>query len=474
MAKGKLEFLSDEEIERIHLISLRILDEIGIKVHSESACELLESVGCIRSKDGRRVLIPESVVKSAISDAPKEILLVARDSKLDLQLPSDNGIYASDGGEGVYVKDLLTGESHPSTLRDVRDFSILVDEFPQVDFGWGMVGALDQPAHLKELMELRTYMEFSAKHIQSGALSSASAEMQIEFGSLIAGGEKEFRKRPIFSVIECPISPLTFEAGLIEAQITFSRAGIPLVAMSASIAGLTSPVTLAGTLAQVNAENLASLVISQAADRGAPWIYSSDSSPGDLRTGSIDYHALETLLLHVGAGQMGKSYGFPTMTAPLGIENRSLSLGNINDGLPDMMLQSIVPSDLGAGFGGIDQAAGASLEQFIVDVWIWKLAREFNRDFNSDDDAISIETIREASFDGTFLNKKHTIKRFKEEFLSAVHPVLSSKGRKQIEEKGTLIRKAKEEVQRILKVERESYFSDDEKRDMDEFIEKLR
>jgi len=469
-----MEFLNNDEIERIHRNSIKVLEEIGISLHSEQASKMLEDAGCTETADGKRILIPQEIVASALSSAPKSVLLAARKEGYDIRVPSDEKMYVANGGEGIYVKNMLTGESHPSTSEDIRDFMMIVEELPQIDFAWTMVGALEQPRELKELIELKVGLEYTSKHVQSGALEKDLALQIIELGALLAGDEEALRKRPIFSVIQCPISPLAFDKGLIEAQIEFSQSGIPVVAMSASLAGLTSPVTIVGTMVQVNAENLASLVISQVASEGAPWIYSSDSSPADFATGSIDYHSIEGLLLRTGFAQIGQFYRLPTMTGAADLAEEALNIRNITDALPRMMLQALIPSDLGAGMGGIDMAVGASLEVMVADAWVWELAREFVREFESDEDALAFDTIKEAAVDGTYLNKAHTLQRFRKEFISSKFPEVKPTEREKVEERGSLIRKARAEAERILKKKVEPVVSKDESRAMNEFIKKFK
>jgi trimethylamine--corrinoid protein Co-methyltransferase len=470
MSKGRLEFLTGTEIRRVHETSTRVLEEVGLVVHSEVVTKMLVDSGAMLSKDGKRVRVPQELVKSALAHAPKSILLAARDGKGDIRIPDHNRLHVSNGGEGIYIKDMLTGATRPSTSEDLRDFLAIIDSLPQVDFAWGMVGALDQSPNLKNMVEFKIGLENTRKHYQGGASDMEEARDMIALASILTDGPEDLRRRPIFSAVECPISPLTFEEGLAEAQVEFAKAGIPVVAMVASVAGLTSPVTLSGTIAQLNAENLASLVISQAAEKGAPWIYSSDSVPGNLVTGSIDYGALEAQLLRAGAGQMGRYYGLPTMVAGIGLESGSLSLSTVQEGVPSLSMMGLVPSDLGSGFGGVDQAAGASYEQLVVDAWVWDVAREFAREFSADDLAISFETIRDAGIDGNFLGKRHTLARFKTEFISTTKPEAVFSGRGDSGHRGDLLRKAKDEVQRILKNVRGPVVSNDESRKMDELI----
>lgn len=473
MAQGRLEFLSRDEIERIHGASVRILEEVGVAIHCQNAVEMLLRGGSRLSKDGKRVLMPEGQVKEAIASAPKSILLAARDQKRDMKVPSEGRKFIANGGEGVYIRDLLTGETRSSRTDDVRDFGRLVEALDPVDFLWPMVGALDQPDEMKGLMEMRMSFESTTKHVQAGAISAMEARAIVELASILTGGEEELRKRPIFSCVQCPISPLTFDGGLTEAQMELARAGIPVVGMVASVVGLTSPVTLAGSMAQINAENLASCVITQSAADGAPWIYSSDSAPGDLKSGSIDYGALEGALLRTAAAQMGKHYGFPTMTAGIGLEGTSHLLGRPRDGVPYMAVMGLVPSDLGSGLGSLDQAAGASYEQLVLDAWVWDVAKEFVRTFASDDSAISFETIREAALDGNFLGKRHTLTRFKMEFAAPRKPEAVMSGREDSPPRGELLKKAKDEVQRILSRPATPLVSASETARMDDLFKRL-
>jgi len=472
MARGRMEVLERDEVERIDTISLKILAEVGVSIRSERVCVMLEEQGCARSRDGR-VLMPEEVVRSAVSNrSGRALLLAARDKRHDIVIPSGRTFMAN-GGEAVYVKNLVTGESHRSTLDDVIDFTVLEDKLPQVDFLWTMSGATEQPPHIKEIKELGMAFKFSTKHYQGGALSAEQAKEMIGLAALLSGGEKELERRPIFSATQCPISPLTFEEGVAEGQVELAKAGIPVVAMSAPIAGITSPVTLTGTVAQTNAENLASLVISQAASKGAPFIYSSDSSPADMKTGSIDYGGIEAPLMHAACGQMGRHYGLPTMVAGPTVAEASMHLGTVQEGVPLMLVEALIDSDLGSSFGGIDNALGASLEQLVADAWIWEYAREFSRNFRGDDDAVSYETIRATARGGSYLSQPHTMKNFRRENLAAARPEMAPAARDATGTRGELVKRARAEAERLLGGPREPCLSKEEARDMDGFFERI-
>lgn len=458
-------------MDKIHATSLKVLEEVGVSVQSELVSKMLVDAGAGRSEDGHRVLIPEHMVKAAIASAPKTVLLASRDGKNDITIPSDQRMFVANGGEGVYVRNLVTGEAHNASSKDLADFAILADSLPEIDFFWPMVGALEQPVHLKGMTEAKVSIEYTTKHIQAMAADGPETNHMIQMASIVTGGVEELERRPIFSAVQCPISPLTFEKGLTEAQIEFAKHNIPVVAMAASVCGLTSPITLTGTIAQVNAENLASLVISQAARKGAPFVYSTDSCPGDLKTGNIDYMALEVPLLRAGLGQMARRYRLPSMVCAIGVDTNSLSMESAAEGVPLMSLPALVPSDLASGFGGIDNALGASLEQMVADAWIWGLTKELTRTFDSDSAAISFETIRDAGIDGNFLGKRHTISRFRKEVAATRHPELANK--KLPQNRGELVRKARAEVERLLAKKDSLKVTREESRAMEDYIRRM-
>lgn len=471
MANARMHFLGKEDIERIHSSALRILEQVGVLVHSEDVSELLLEAGADGAKGGRRITISEDVVKEALTSAPKTVLLASRDGEHDVRIPSDDGrLFVANGGEGVRMVDLVTGETRPSESADLRNFAKLVDALPQVDFFWPMVGAIEEPTATKEVAELKISFEWTSKHIQMGAITKEQAIKMLRMGASLTNGPESLAKRPIFSAVQCPISPLTFEKGLAEAQVEFARGGIPVIAMTASVAGLTSPVTIAGTMAQITAENLASLVISQAARKGAPFVFSCDSCPGDLKTGSIDYGALETPLFRTAAGEMGESLGLPKMVAGIGLENLSLTIGNLWEGVAYVANQSLVPSDLGSGLGGLDQAVCASYEQLVLDAWIWEIARELGREFETTDDAISYETIAAAGVDGDFIGKKHTAMRFRKEFISTRMPETTVRTRLKDAERGEAVARAHEEAKRILEQQWEPKISPEESARLDDLV----
>jgi trimethylamine:corrinoid methyltransferase-like protein len=138
------------------------------------------------------------------------------------------------------------------------------------------------------------------------------------------------------------------------------------------------------------------------------------------------------------------------MCAGCGLEETSLILADIREGVPYMAMMGSVNSDLASGLGGISNAAGASFEQLVLDAWVWDTAREFLRTFSADEASISFETIRDAALDGNFLGKRHTLTSFKKESAVLTKPEAIFSGRPASGNRMDLLRRAKKEATRML------------------------
>lgn len=417
MAVAQISILSRDEIEAVHEKTLDILESPGVMVRSEKALRLLEEGGARVDWKEMRASIPEDLVNETLRKLPRRVRLCSRDPKKDMEAPRAGPPYMATNGTAVYVTDLDTGARRASTSKDLKDFMVLCDAMPPLDYVWPIVTAHDAPQAMHALTELAVALTSTTKHVQGEAMSAEEARAEIEVGAAIAGGLDELAKRPLFSVIQCPICPLEFEKGSIEAVIEFARAGIPVVSMSMALCGLTSPVTLAATTAIINAENLASFTISQLAKPGAPVVYSSESTSPDMKTGEIHYGAVEELLLASAAAQMAKRYGAVSMVGGFGV-----GLGGDSPGIHQSpaelvftSMTSMTLTDFASGIGGLDQAKGAALEQVVIDCDLWEQVREMRRELLFDDAHFVVEMIERVGPGGSFLKEPHTARNMKTE-----------------------------------------------------------
>ncbi len=412
-----LRFLDKAEEDVIHAKSVECLESVGVLVHSASVRKLLANAGADTEPKKELVKIPESMVQHAIRKAPKSFVLGARDPKHDLKLPVTGAPYVSTGGVTLSIFDLEKGGPRPATTKDLVDVARLADALDPIDAVWPLVTTSDVPPHAQFANELWTCLQNTTKHILgsagSGTLGVPDAITQIALGALAAGGKAALKKRPLFSVLSCPIAPLSFEQGAVEAQVEYARAGIPVIGMSMCMGGVTAPVTLAGTAVMLNAEALASLVITQAASPGAPHIYCSEATMADMTSGFIGYRGPEAPMVFAAADQMARRYGLPKMTGILGVDAPQPGVDIPFGELAALMLTTMSGTDLCSGVGGLNLDAGCSLEQMVIDAVNWEEFRAYMRSFSVDETTAALDVIREVGPGGSFLNHPHTTKNFR-------------------------------------------------------------
>ena len=417
MALMRFKFLDSDEEDLIHSQSLRCLNEIGIQVHSPSVQKMLLDGGAKVDKKTGVVKIPESLVDEALKKAPKSFTLYSRNPKHNMQLPADNIPYAGTTGLAIHMNDMEAGKQRSATRKDAIDFARLGDALDPVDFLWSTIIPRDVPEESHTAHELWISLTNSSKHLQQvECRNSDDAKMQIKLASLIVGGEDELKKRPIFSVVVSPDSPLVLRKDAIEGQVELARAGIPIISMDMPLSGMTAPVTIAGTLVIANSENLASLVVTQLAAPGSPHIYSSDAVPGDMATGDVGFGAIEVPMIFSALGQMAKRYGLPSMVGDWGLGGGSHpGMHNSYSELSSTTLDTSSGTDLISGIGSSDAAKGASLEQMVIDAFLWKNWKGFLRKMTISEETTALDVIKSVGHGNTFLANPHTIKNFRKE-----------------------------------------------------------
>ena len=358
-------------------------------------------------------------MKESLAKAPKNFVIGSRDGKHDIKLPTDSWPYVSLGGVTSWIEDYKTRKHRDATKEDLAKIAKVADYMSGIDAIWPLVAVSDVPPHSGFVNELWICMQNTTKPIHGSAGSATlgvpDAKVQISLGELIAGGMKELKKRPPFTVLSCVIAPLSFEKGCVEAQVEYAKAGIPIISMSMSLGGSTCPATVAGTIVNANTENIASLVITQTSAPGAPHIYSSESTLVNPRTGFIQYRGVETPMIFVACAQMAERYGLPKMTGILGLDDRMPGKPLPFGEAVSYFLTAMSGTDLCSGFGDLDDDAGCSIERIVIDSYMWEDYRQYMRKFVIDEKQIALDVVKEVGQGNSFLINRHTMMNFKKE-----------------------------------------------------------
>jgi len=418
MAHTRTVFLDQHEIDLIHAQSIESLQDIGIKVGSKPVLEMLEKNGARVDYTAMLAYIPESMVSQALETVQKDFSLCARDPQRDLHVPTATFPWVTTSGLAIFIKDYETGEYRDSTRHDIAAFTRLADAVDSLDFLWTALTATDVTPLAHGPHELWVTMQNTTKHVQGVTAQSAEdAKVQIELAALVAGGREELKARPLFSVIACPIAPLTYEKGSIEAQVELAKAGIPVASMSMTNGGASAPLPVAGMLVNANTENLGSIVISQMAAPGAPHIYCSESGPMNMTTASINYETVEKVVLSIGLAQMAQHYSLPSLVADVGWGDGLEASVSGAMSLVGQLTGVMGGSDLVTGFGAVDSAKGISYEQFIVDSYMWDCSRKYMHAVDISEEKIGLDAVKEVGHGNHFLTHPHTLKHLRGELI---------------------------------------------------------
>jgi trimethylamine--corrinoid protein Co-methyltransferase len=181
------------------------------------------------------------------------------------------------------------------------------------------------------------------------------------------------------------------------------------------MSGGTTPVTVAGTLVNANAENLASLVITQAASPGSPHVYTSESAPMDMKTGAMNYSAPEKSLLSIGLGQLAKRYSLPCLVADIGFGDDVRGGITSFENLAVQFLGVASYTDIVTGMGSVDDAKGISFEQLVIDAYIWECVREFMKEVEISEERIGFDLIKAVGPGQEFMTSRHTLQYMRSE-----------------------------------------------------------
>lgn len=309
-----LRLFSREDLERIHLATLEVLETAGLHVMCDEAINVFEDGGARVDRRNQKVYIPPEVVEECLRSAPRYVRLCARDPRHDVILDS-NRVHFCIFSEGVQVIDRETGQVRPSTKQDEAEAARLTDALEAYDICEIAVLPRDVDPCCFSLHNYEAMVNNTTKHCTQAPHGTANARDLLEMAAVVAGGKDRLRERPITSATVCPTSPLSYSPECCEGIMEYAKAGLPMNILSMAMAGGSSPVTLAGTLVTHNAEVLGGICLSQLTRKGAPVIYGSSTTILDLRKATATVGCPELGLISAAAATMAQFYLLPSYVA---------------------------------------------------------------------------------------------------------------------------------------------------------------
>jgi trimethylamine--corrinoid protein Co-methyltransferase len=427
MSGGTYKPLTEAGMDRIHRAALDALEQIGLADAPPSGIEYLTGAGAILGEDGR-IRFPRALIEDTIAKANRSITLFARDPAHDLEL-SGTRVHYGTAGAAVHLVDVAGRNYRECTVQDLHDAARITDVLDNIHF-------LQRPMVCRDItdnreMDLNTVYACAAgtkKHIGTSFTEPSFVPDALKMLHMIAGGEDKWRERPFMSNSNCfVVPPMKFATEACQVMEECIKGGMPVLLLSAGMAGATAPSTVAGAIVQAVAECLAGLVYVNAVKPGHPAIFGTWPFGLDLRTGAMTGGSGEQALLSAGCAQMHQYYGVPGGAAA----------GIADAKLPDMQAGwEQMCSNVMAGLSGLNmvyEAAGmhASLlgfchESLILGDDLIGHAMRCVRGIEVTDETVAVEQIAEVCLGGTghYLGTDQTLGRMQSDY---VYPKLGDR-----------------------------------------------
>ncbi len=420
---GRLNPLSPDALDRIHDASLQILEEIGISGAPQVVVDTITSRGGTLGNDGR-LLFPKELVAKALGGFRRGFRLFGRTPGRDLDVTGAK-VHAGSGGASPNIVDMSNGAYRAATLADLYDAARLVDTLDHVQFFSRSMIAGDMPTtHALDVNTAFASLAGTSKHVMVSASHSTHVSDIAQMCYVIAGSEDAFRSKPFLSLnINHAVPPLRFDADACEVMAAAVQAGIPVMVNTFGQMGASSPVTIAGCLAQTNAETLAGMVFAWALDPSVRAVYGARPMVTDLRSGGMAGGSGEQALLTAAATQVARYYDLPNSTIAGATDSK---LADAQSGFEKALSVTLAAQ---AGANLITQAAGTqaglmatSLEAYVIDNDMLGAILQSASPIEVSDATLSTDVIAHiVRGEGHFLGHGDTYARMKSDFVYPAH-----------------------------------------------------
>ncbi len=406
--------LTGEQIKRVHAASLEILARVGVELPHDDVLSLFADSGATVEREQKRVKIPAELVMRLVGQAGKKFTVYGRDESKTAAFGQGTRNYNSAAGEAFWVDEIRQSRRYPS-LENVRTATRFADALEYINIPGAMADPAELAVQWRSVAVFAEMLKNTTKPVTFWLHDRPSAKFLVELMTAVRGSEERAAEYPLTYAFLEPISPLRFAFNGVDLLYETARLDLPVSVGPMAQMGLSAPATIAGTLAQENAEVLAGICVAQLIKPGVAVCYGGICHAFDMKTTQLIFAGPEQALFGVAMTQMGKFYGLPVY---------------INVGLTDSKcadaqagLEAGITLAIGAAAGadifghmgicGVDQAT--SLDILVMQHEIIRYVESMMRQIDFSDDAIGISELADAGPGGTFIERMHTATHFRKE-----------------------------------------------------------
>ena len=471
---GKIcgQILDEREIQAIHDGTMQMLRDTGVMVHHEEALELLAQAGA--KVNGKVARLSEKLVMERLEKAGKKCILYGRDPEKTARFGYGDFVLMSSPGQYSWI-DTETDERRGATVYDAYEAIKLGDALCNIT----IVGSMAQPEDISESWRdvylTGELVKGTTKPTRCWVKNGGTAKYILDIYRIVAGSEEALRRRPMVEAFMEPISPLQLPKDGLDVVKAFAQAGQPVSIGPMAMTSGTAPATLAGTLAQENAEILAGVVVTQLFAPGTPITYGGIPHLMDPRTSICSFGSPEQGLMAMAMVQMAKFYGFPVY----------INVGLTDAKVPDaqagvekgasLLLGALAGADTfgHCGICGTDHAG--SLVWLYLDNEVAEYVKRIVRGFDVDAEKIAADVVNQVGPGGNFLTEAHTVKHFRREmWIPGLAWTRQSWDGWQSEGKKTMGDRIKDQVKETLATHNPDVICEDLRREIDGIVSRAR
>ncbi len=410
-----LEALDEEQLEFIHDVSLRIVEEEGIEVLGDQALDLFRRAGA-SVDDGGVVRMDRGLLLETVAQAPETFEVNTCNPEQTLSVGGNLINFGLVSGT-PNVHDNINGR-RAGNFEDYRKLISFGQYFNVLTFfGNQATAPTDMPANSRHLDTTFINLTLSDKPFFATGIGGGRARDAIEMSAIARGlSMEEMKSNPSVMTNINVNSPRKLDDAMAYGAMQMALFGQPVTVTPFTLMGAMTPSTMAGALAQQNAEALLGIALLQLTNPGTPVVYGGFTSNVDMRSGSPAFGTPENALANIAGGQLARKYRLPYRSSACNASNAVDAQATYET------MMSLWSAVMGHGnliyhtAGWLEGGLVASFEKLVIDCEMLQHMSKMLEPVKIDLEETGLEAMREVGPGGHFFGCAHTMERYRNAF----------------------------------------------------------
>ena len=466
----RFEVLTDEEVDFIIDGAMQLLEDVGMHVDYPELLDIFGQAGA-RVED-ERAFLSRDLVERCLKTVPSRVEIFNQDREKPLVLEGDNVHFVSDAVVPYIFDEKMPGRREPLATDQINQCAVL-NTCDHVEFGSGTFVISDMARGAAGAYRYYLALQYTPKPLHSAAFRIDDMPVIRDLAACMSGGEEELKKRPLLVISINPTSPMALSDKVSDNLMLCARDSIPQMLIPIPLAGGSSPMSLAGTVVQLLAENLGAMAAGQIINPGTPIVFGGGPAVLDMRRGAACQSAPEAQLMGAAYAQICRKLNVPKASNLGGrVDSRRIDYQAGQEFGNGAALMALAGVNMIRGPGGCEYGSVVSLEKLLLDNEVCGMALRLTEPMDVNDEQLALDVVRDVAKTRSFIDHPHTLKHFRELYMPSMQLIdRTSRGEFEDAKGPDAYTRAKVRVKEILDDE-ESYrtVDPDKKKEMDKIM----